>query len=342
MRYLLIFVAIASIFVGVKDWELETEMVDSVYDPQQVWLAGKNKVLVNDLAQKTSQIHLIDETEDSISEMLRTGRGPAETSTTFYKRVTKFSNGDFLFWDAGLNRTSIYDSTLNYKVDIGGSGLRTKFYQTALINDSTLATFDFNEPFLKVWRIRNNRVNTNNLLWGINLDDYEELSPLKNIMLLQSLYFDNYDGILYIGFEFASILMAIDEEGVKFITDKPDEIPLPINTDKEFAASLPVMGKHPEGARDVAVDENYVYLLFSGETISRFEQMKYTFNFETLIDKVKHSKRLLLYDRFTGNFIREVKLPIYVKGFKIRGNEAYLLNSIDKEPRILKYKVESL
>lgn len=165
MKYLLILAVTVTILTANEGWKLETEIVNSVYDPEQVWLAGKNKVLVNDLAQKISQIHLVDETADSVSEVLKTGRGPAETSITYYKRVTKYSNGDFLFWDAGLNRTSIYDSTLNYKSDIGGSGFRKKFYQIALINDSTLVTLDRTEPFLKVWRVRNNRVNTDNWLF---------------------------------------------------------------------------------------------------------------------------------------------------------------------------------
>ena len=65
--------------------------------------------------------------------------------------------------------------------------------------------------------------------------------------------------------------------------------------------------------------------------------MKYTFNFEELIEKIKHSQRLLIFDRETGNFVKEIELPKTAMNFKIFGNSAYLLNTIDDVPSIYKY-----
>ena len=45
----------------------------------------------------------------------------------------------------------------------------------------------------------------------------------------------------------------------------PENIPLPVHDEKSGGYGLPIMGKHPEGARDIALDDNYVYITFSGK-----------------------------------------------------------------------------
>lgn len=335
--YLSVLVLILALAIN-ANWVLEEQVIHSIFNPENIWQVGNDSLIINDLGINLSPINLVDVSKDTVLKSLKTGQGPSETSSTFYKRITKFSNGDILLWDAGLNRITKYESNLNYIVDMSGSAFNKRFYQAAVINDSTLMTIDNTEDFLKVWRLEKDRINTDNLLWSLKYRDYESLGSLSNFILLQTMYYDNFDGVLYIAFEFSSIILAIDEDGVIFINDKPDLIPLPKNKDQQM--SLPAMGKHPEGARDVSVDGKYVYLLFSGETISRFEQMKYTFNFEILIDKVKHTKRLLLFDRITGEFVKETELPVLAKDLKIKNNVAYLLNSLEDVPKILKYRVD--
>ncbi|WP_018126246.1 hypothetical protein [Balneola vulgaris] len=343
MKYLISTVftlGISLLFFSQLPWNVSGQIENSIFDPENIWIINESEILVNDHGFKSSPISLIDFNSDTLISTLRKGRGPGEVTSTFYKRVTAFSNGDLLLWDAGANRIMKYTKRLDYITDLRFDGKGRKFFQVGLINDSTLFTMQNSSNFISAWRIEDNGILNRNELWSISIDEYEELAPLKNFILQQTLYLTNYDGVLYLAFEFSSLLVAIDENGIKYFQDGPDNIPLPMNEDEGGIYSLPVMGKHPEGARDISVNKDHVYITFSGETISKWEQIKYTFNFDELIEKISHSKRLLIFDRETGNFIDEIELPRAAMKLKIVGNSAFLLNSIDDVPRIYKYTLE--
>lgn len=320
------------------NWELSGRIYQAIYNPENIWILHDDNLLVNDIGMKSSPLNLIDFKTDSVISSLREGRGPGETSSTFYKRVTQFSDGDILLWDAGLNRITKFSDSLKYKTEIRGPALEKKLYQVALVNDSTLFTIDNSEQFMRAWRLGGNQVDNEDELWSISRSEYKELSPLSNFILLQTLYYTNYDGVLYIAFEFSSLIMAIDENGIQFINDEPDQIALPVHQEKGGNFSLPVMGQHPEGARDISADEDYLYVTFSGETTSKWEQIRYALNFDTLIERIKHSERVLIFQRKTGEFVGEIKLPLRARKFKVAGDHIFLLNTIDDKPEILKYR----
>lgn len=158
-----------------------------------------------------------------------------------------------------------YNDSLQYITNIRASGFGRRFIQAGLINDSTLLTMENSPKFLRAWRIKDNTINESEILWSISIDEYEELTAYKNFVLMQTIYFVNYDGALYLTFEFSSLLIAIDENGVKYIQKEPENISLPVHDEKSGGYVLPIMGKHPEGALDIALDDNYVYITFSGK-----------------------------------------------------------------------------
>ncbi len=316
-----------------------------IYNPYDLWIVDADTVLVNDIADKQNTLKLFDLKDEELIASVRSGRGPGEVSSIAYKRSTLYSNGDIFIWDSGRKRMTRYTSELEYKTDVRGGKFLGSIFQAALINDSTLLTVGVGEGFFKVWRIKNNRVTEKSLLWSISEGEYEELSPLINFTLLQTLFFDNFNGILYISFEFSSMVIGIEETGIVFINQEPDNIPLPPpdeESERSGRYSLPVMGKHPEGARDVSAGGDFVYVLLNGEKISRMQQWRYLVNFEALIEKVYHAERLLKYDRFTGEFIGEINLPIPARQAKVQGDTVYLLNTLGDEPIIRKYKLDEL
>lgn len=318
-----------------NDWKLISKLDNSLYNPQNIWFVNDSSLVINDLANSNSPVQLLNTKNDEVTASLRTGRGPSETSSTFYKHITSLEN-KLMLWDAGLNRISMYDHNLNHIDDFYGSALESKFYQAGVINDSTFFTIDGTNEFLKVWRFKSNQINKKDLLWSISIDDYEEFEPLSNFILLQTFFYTSSGGATYFSFEFSSIIFAIDERGLKFINDAPDNIPLPIH-DENQVFSLPVMGEHPEGSRDISVDDNFIYVLFNGKTISKFEQIRYSMNFEKLIEKVKHSQRVLIYDKNTGEFVKEIELPKPAMKMSVRGNRYFLLNSLGQQAVIEEY-----
>ena len=332
------FIIVLSLLVFKTGWVKLGELKETVFDPEQTLILDKDRILINDHALKEFPIRNISFSSDSLISELRHGRGPGEVSSIFYKAFTKFTNGDILLWDAGLNRVTVFNTNLEYKYDVTGKALQKRVYQAALINDSTLVTIEYEDFFLKAWRFNDKRIEESDLLWKHSLKEIPELESLRNPIMLQTLYFTNYDNELYIAFEYSSLLMGINEEGIKFLKDGPDAIPIP-NPRIDGQFSLPIMGEHPEGARDITADDKHVYVVFSGKNVSKFEQMRYSFKFEDLIDKIKHSKRLWIFDRNNGSFIREEKLPLAARTFQIYQDEAYILNTIENHPKIIKYQL---
>src|SRR5690554_401148 len=149
MKILLGVLSLGFALVISSTWVLEEQVTDSVFDPENIWLVAKDSLVINDLGVNSSPVNLVDVKKDILLKSLKTGQGPSETSSTFYKRITKFSNGDLLLWDAGLNRITKYENDLTYIVDISGSAFNKRLYQAAVINDSTLMTIDNTEDFLK-------------------------------------------------------------------------------------------------------------------------------------------------------------------------------------------------
>ncbi|HBQ60794.1 MAG TPA: hypothetical protein DD671_14550 [Balneolaceae bacterium] len=325
--------------------ETSAQIGEMIYNPYNLWLAGDGEIVINDIADEKRTIKLFEFSSELLKGSIRSGRGPGEVSPSYYKRSTTFSNGDFLLWDAGRKRLMRYSSDLKYKTDVRGDATIGSSYQAGLINDSTLLTVDFSEEVFKAWRIKNNKISEGSLLWAVNRNEQKELLPLANFTLLQTLFYDNYDGMLYVTFEFSSMIIGINEDGIVFINDEPAKIPLPPvdpESEKSGRYSLPVMGKHPEGARDIAANDKFVYVLLNGETISKFQQMKYMVNFEALIEKTNHAKRLLIYNRFTGDFLKEIELPIPSKQAKISDDFVYLLHTLGEGPVVKRYKLSEL
>lgn len=325
--------------------ETSAQIEDMIYSPYDLWLVGDEGLLVNDIADKKRTLKLFEFSSGTLKQTVRSGRGPGEVSSVYYKRSTTFSNGDILLWDAGRKRMMRYSPDLEYKTDISGEGKIGSIYQAGLINDSTLFTVDFTEEVFKAWRIQNNKISENSLLWSINRNKRKELSPLSNFTLLQTLFYTNYKGMLYITFEFSSMVIGVNEDGIVFINGEPDSIPLPPNdeqSEKSGRYSLPIMGKHPEGARDISAAGKLVYVLLNGETISKFQQMRYALNPEDLIEKVNHTKRLLTYNRMNGKFLREIELPVLSRQAKVENGNIFLLNTLGKKPIIEKYKLSEL
>ncbi|WP_142454940.1 hypothetical protein [Gracilimonas mengyeensis] len=325
---------------------VSAQIGEMIYDPYNMWLVGDHGVVINDIADEQRTLKLFDFSSGSLIQAMRSGRGPGEVSPVYYKRSTSFSNGDIFLWDAGRKRMTRYSSDLEYKTDIrGNQSITGSIYQAGLINDSTLFTVDFTEEVFKAWRIRKGGIKGKTPLWSINRTEQTEFDPLANFTLLQTLFYSNFDGVLYIAFEFSSQVMAVDEEGIVFINSEPDNIPLPPNDEQSEQSgrySLPEMGKYPEGARDITVDSSYMYLLMHGGSISKWQQLRYATNFDALIEKVNHTKRLLIYDRYSGAFLEEKKLPILSRQAKVRGDSIYLLKTLGRNPEIRKVKLAEL
>ncbi|WP_018128004.1 BF3164 family lipoprotein [Balneola vulgaris] len=333
------FLSIIYVFVIFsRSWYPLGEASESLFNPNHIVVLEEDRILVNDPVDNVYPIRSINFTLDEEVAHLREGRGPGEVSPMFYKRFTKFSNGDLLIWDAGLSRIGVFTANLTHKRDLTWNTFEAKIYQAALINDSTLVTIDYSENFLKAWRINKTGFSESDLLWQHSLSKSPELKALSNPLMLQTLLFANDGERLLIAFKYSSLIINVTEAGVHYLTDGPEGIPIP-NPQIKGGFSLPDINIHPVGAIDISVGEDYIYVVFSGRIVSKSELQEYASDIDLLLEQVEHANRLWVFDKSNGDFVKEVNLPKSAKSFQIIGRKAYLLNTLEDYPKITKYQL---
>ncbi|MEX0720629.1 MAG: hypothetical protein WD059_08180 [Balneolaceae bacterium] len=320
------------------NWEKLSETTNATYNTYGMWLLGEDSLLFEDLAIHETPLLLFDVDRDTAINLIQTGRGPGEVHPTFYKRTTKFSNGNILLWDSGHQRASIYDRNLKYQNTLSGDVFNQRIYQVGLINDSTLFVSGSKKARFEIVRLKRFIVDEANIINTIDFDDYGELQGLNNFMHRQAIYLANDGDRIYLSFEFSSVIMGISEKGIEFKTSLPGNLTLPDFHENSPTYSLPKMGEHPECSRYIAVNNRFVFSLFNGENISKWQQIRYASNFDFLIDKAKHTKNLLIYDKRDGSFINEIELPIESKFLAVSGdNIFYFINSLNDKTVLFKY-----
>lgn len=319
-------------------YRFKAQFADVAYNPYDVWLITDSKVLVNDLADKRHPIRLISLENGEIVRYLNSGRGPGEVSPTFYKRTTTFSNGDVALFDSGNQRIMVYDSTLTYRYQLRGSAMEQHMSQAGLINDSTMWMMTLNEDFISVYRIRNRMIHTHDLIYSVQPSSVPEFAGFGNMALRESVFISNRDGKLFMTSEHTSWAAAFDESGLSWITNRPDGFGLPEADSQNMGMMRPRLGKHPQGALGVTSHGGTVFVLFHGGIISVMEQIRYVMDFDTLIEKMKHSKRILTFDAETGLYTGEYLLPEPARGTLFVNRSIFLLNSLDHPGAIRVYE----
>lgn len=319
-------------------YQFKAQFADVAYNPYDVWLITDSKVLVNDLADKRRPIRLVSLEDGEIVRYLNTGRGPGEVSPTFYKRTTTFTNGDIALFDSGNQRIMVYDSTLAFKYQFRGSAMEKHMTQAGLINDSTMWTMTLNDDFISVYRIRKGMIQAQDLIYSLKPSSVPEFAEFSNTALRVSLFISNRDGKLFMTSEHTSWVAAFDEEGLSWITNRPDGFGLPEADNENMGVMRPRLGKHPQGSLAVMSHGGTVFVLFHGEIISVIEQIRYAMNFDSLFEKMKHSQRVLTYDAKTGVYTGEYQLPEPARGTLFVNRSLFLLNSLDHPGAIRMYE----
>ena len=325
-------------------WELteRSRYHEKLYDPSEIWALGENQILISDAGNEKYPVYLLDLRRRDITRQVRSGQGPGEAHGKRYKRASFFSDGRILLWDAGLNRISIYDSSLVFLGLITGNVVRTFNYQVGLINDSTLFVVGATDNFLSAYRLRDRTVSDDRLLWSIRVDDDEHLIPLTNYLLKQAIYFRGDGESLYMGFEYASVLMRINEAGIVWSTLEPAQHPLPwTQPEKSGGYALPDLAEHAVGILDLAVTDQYVVVLYSGKKATKTEFLKNIHRaVEYLDNELYHSVRAFVYKKENGHYLGQLSLPVPAQRMDIKKNAMYLLTSAEMLPTIFEYRVQ--
>ncbi|MGM0586803.1 MAG: hypothetical protein ACQETE_00170 [Bacteroidota bacterium] len=341
-KLLLMILGIGIFYGSVFAQSNDSAKLDQYYNIKEMCGLDSGDLAIFDHGDKTYPLKSFNPEMQKIGGKVREGNGPGEISG-MRKSLTTFSNGDLLLYDAGKRRAFIRDDSLQYIDELRGEILKDDLWDVSLINDSTVFVVSSTAEVFRAYRLNDARIDDSDKLWGVSISEHEELNGLQNVLLLQSLWEENQDGTLYVGFQYSSMLMAVDEQGIQYITTGPEDIGIPYDEAKveEMKAKnhyeIPIIGEHQKGFRSITVNGDYVYALYQekelGFMASVYHEMRGNF---AIYD---YTNMVYRFNRHTGAFIDKFELPVEGKHISSSGNNLYIFNQQDKVARLYRYPI---
>lgn len=258
------------------------------------------------------------------------GEGPGEFG---YGRLSTINDEYVLLSDFGRNRLLQYDaSTLTY--------LNELYYPSSMIppqplgdrlvlavemsDESILVGHPFDPTSFSIDTDRTEPI-------GAYTDLPEVVYAEKNYLLKQGPAIHDDDGNLYYALENASFIASFAPSGqIRFSTTAPLDIPLPdyVRHSPRYTYTAPPRNYYPEVFIDLAVDDDWLYALYSGTTVSSGNPDSYR--------ALNQGTTVLVYDRNTGRHAKRIELPVAARSIAVEGTSMFIL-SIDPEISLSRY-----
>ncbi len=313
-------------------------------DPERFIVRGDTVMYLVDRA--LNGLHRYDLRTGALSEGTGLGRGPGEVAQSGRSYLAPYGRDNDQVWlhDTGLQRITIYSLSLEpvRQMTITGS------MRSLPLGDSLMANVPFGRVGIVDVRRISRRIEGANLtdaLWTYRAKKREAFEVVPNNFVLKYGPIASCGETIVSGFDFASYVLRIRESGGDLLKGAPEEIffPPPDPDLPPERARLPTWF-NPRATLDLACDEKHIYALFSGESVSRARARSLDLagrlteaKRAELSASVRRSDRLHVYDRATGSFVHEVRLPIEARQITATENKLYLLVHEEEGPVILQY-----
>lgn len=321
-------------------------VVDAPFvSPWYIHALNDDSLLVVDPKNKKKALQLISVPNGKILNSQRIGRGPGEISSDGAKIINITSNTIFL-WDSGAKQLLKYNKSLNYQNSLLIDS--PVMYVAPVDNSLAFASTSFpTKEFLHLYKVNGRSLSstpTNTYSTDIN----KKLEPLNKNYLLKQGPFLVDDGALYMGFDFSSIVIKATPNSISFINGEPANIALPIYEGVKrdgYATTTfaPDIAEFPQATLDFSIDDNYLYVLHSGKKLETSGLSKVWSSVSgkigKLIEDLGYSKKIFIYDKESGEYLRTINLPQKAKNIAVSENYIFAL-SLDEEglPIIVGYE----
>lgn len=301
------------------------------------------KLLIFDSAG-THPFYIINADEEKVTSFGTWGRGPGEFLKDSPKTISVTESSIYIYdhFSTYLHR---YDLDQNFQETILMDVLSTSLSSVHICNDNTLiySAYTLNTPetqnefFFQAHSIQNEQI-SEQYEGLLNLDTITALKPAKYNGVLKYGPVLVYDSVIYLANLFGSIILGLNSEGeIVFQTDAPEQGFIP-ETKPRFLNGVLVGEPEETTFRnfDLAVDEYYVYALYSGASL-RFEETSAFMTggkIEGDVQRIGETKRVRLYNRNDSSYVGEYTLPEYVSAIAV--DKDYLYGVVwDDEPHII-------
>lgn len=318
--------------------QLLNEYSEHLINPENFYVLSEDIILFNDPGNREYPLYLIDIHSGNVLNEIRGGRGPGELGG-MYKTVTFTENGEIGVFDRELFRMNMYDEELNFIRDIRLRSFNKNIMQAGFLSSNVFFIVPSSDNFIEYYGMEEYPPDASNNLLSIKHESSDFFLPLQNFLLKQDFHFSQDDNELYTAFEYSSLLLKLNKEGIVFDRIEPDFHLFPDEKPESGGVySLPDVADYPVCALDLDVDDKYVYVLYSGEKLSAnfFSEI---FNPDKEIEKIVHSDKINVYDKKTGKYTGSYRIPVQAKSFKITEKHLYALSTLENgHPTLYKYK----
>ena len=310
-------------------------------NPTDFYLLEDDQAVLIDRDRPDCALALVQMPSGEHRQCYRIGQGPGEIQSRGTKVMYRFSDGRLWLTDGG--RPKIYASDLEFIGNVRGG--RGSFSRMLPINDSTVVATPFigAEAFLHFYRMDPSGTLSEEPIHSVQLDSSSPLFPVtQNFMLNQGPYAGREDA-LFMGFNYSSHLVKVTARGIHSVNDDPADIPFPeYNLGDNGGYEAPNSADFPECTMGIATDEQYVYVLHHGETfdIGPVRQLiaMARGRIAAKIEAWELTDRVFIYDGTTGDFVREIQLPVRARKVRVTDRYLYVLTISDGPATIIKYE----
>lgn len=333
------------------DWEHVATFEEGIVAPSALRLLRVNDQVEVILKDETFIEHMLGNyhfpSDGVVTRPLGSGNGPGELSgqgLTF----SSFSDGRIFVWDDGNRRALVYAEDFGSfnRVDGLQYGLPGR---TVLVNDSTVAVYA-RVPGPEILRIH--RLNQSDSgyaverepLMRIYASEHHALQPMADNPMLRQGAHRRMGDMLFLSWNYSSIILAIDESGIRWVSQDAGEQPLPVYDFEEGDGWMvaPAADEFAPGVLDLAVDGDAVYVLFQPEPVRLPRRRLDAFRAsaaERAVERARHSARLFVLDRRSGRLNAELQLPMRAKALDVLHTSIALLSDEGNAPSLSLYRM---
>lgn len=341
--------------VGKPSWDEVATYDSGLIAPHDLRLVveGNNvaaAILLDNQAPDQHVAYVRLEDAEPVYRPIPEGRGPAEVSGRGMA-LSLFSDMGVFLWDHGNRRALIFDSTLDFLGQLRGlpSYIPRDLY---LVNDSTVVSVSnrLGEDLFELYRLERASDSppalSDDPILTLSIAAHASLESsdiADNILLRQSQH-RRIEDQLVLGLNYSSITISMSEDGYDWVTDEPVKQNLPQYDYRDGnTITAPRADKFPVGIRGIAGDSDHVYVLYSDQQARSPGLLDAAMpsRLEREMERVMHTDQLLIFDRRTGNYLKEARLPVRAIAIDVREGFLGLIAHEGSAPSIAIYRMPS-
>ncbi|MFA5669135.1 MAG: hypothetical protein WC967_07820 [Balneolaceae bacterium] len=323
-----------------------TELPIELYNPNDMIVTDSGTIIIYDLAADEFPLISYSIKQKEIIGSVLWGKGPGEIGGTLYKTITKGPRGTVSVFDRNNARINIYSHDLTLQETLNLAFLKGNPMQAGFLNENIFFAIPIKEDFVRLHKVTQEDgeiIIESSPYLVIKNNDSEYLKPLDNFLLKQGIFLKQSNENLFLAFEYSSLILSLDSNGIKYEVFGPEKFLLPDEKSKSgMVYALPDVSEHPVCNLDIDVLDDFVFVLKKGEKAGKTNILKKVFSIGKMIEELEHSDKILVFKASTGEFIEELKLPVKVSKIEIANEKMYMLSAYQQDAKLYELSISDL